>query len=126
MWRRDSRKLIVPLASPFTRSLKPVIVHPIVLERLELLLQANEVVEPCELDRHVEGRGVVEEFRKVDGTCELVGLACALDELDNFLVEVELASGDVIGSELFAKGITEDVEGHALACETGIEVSWCA
>ena len=67
---RDSRELIVPLASPFTRSLKPIIVQSVVLERLKLLLQANEVVEPCEFDRHVEGRGVVEELREVDGALE--------------------------------------------------------
>lgn len=76
------------------------------------------MVELGDLDGHVEGGGVVEEFGEVDGARESLVFAGELDELDELFVEGEFATGDVGCCEFVdGEGVAEDVEEHGFACE---------
>lgn len=75
------------------------------------------MVEARDLRGHVERGGVVEELGEVERAREAVMLARVLDQLDELLVERELAPRDVVRRQLVAEAVAQDVEEHAFAGE---------
>jgi len=91
--------------------------HAVVLECLHLFLQADEAVEPGDLHRHVERRGVVQHARELERPRQLVVLAGGLDELDELLVECEFARYNLIRSVLVTEGVAGYLEVHGFTSE---------
>ena len=115
----------VPGAAVLAGGLEARHVIAVRAEARDLLLQSEEVVEASDLGGHVERRGVVQQPHEVERAGEAVGLARGLDELDELLVERELARGDRVGRQLVVvERVAQDVEHDALAREA--RVVWSA
>ncbi|PSS37834.1 hypothetical protein PHLCEN_2v302 [Hermanssonia centrifuga] len=48
---------------------------------------------------------MVEELGQIDSFGELVGFACALDELNDFFVECQFALGDLVCREVVSERV---------------------
>ena len=60
---------------------------------------------------------MMQELDEVDCSGKFVSLACALKELDDFLVQCELASPNLVGGKLFAEPISDDIQQHRFPSE---------
>ena len=102
---RDGREVCLDLPAPLAEALEAVRVLALLLERLDLLLEADEVVEARDLGRGVERGREVEEAGEIECAREAVRLARMLDELDERLVERELACGEVGRREVVPEAV---------------------
>ena len=106
----DGCKVALGLAAALAEAFEAVDVPAVVLQQLDLLLEADEMVEPRDLRRGVERGRVVQEADEVERAREAVGFARVLDELDEVLVKGELARSEVGSRKVVAEAVAEDVE----------------
>ena len=65
----------------------------------------------------------MEQSGEIERTGKPVGLACLLNELNEFFVQREFTSSYIVRSEFVPEAISENVEEYRLACKAVLDVS---